>query len=263
MPDLLFHISFKLSQMSIDKRIDLNCDMGEGMGNDEEIMPWISSVNIACGYHAGDEQTIWQTVELAAEHKIAAGAHVSFLDKENFGRKAIEISPEEIYDLLTQQLIIIDEIIGSFEIKLHHVKPHGALYNLSAKDPAIARAIARAVRDFDAELILYGLSGSHSVSEAKSIALKTASEVFPDRRYEPDGSLTPRSVDGAVIQDTNKVIEHVLQMIQKGSVVSSSGKEVSLTPETICIHGDEKNAAILAKAIHECLKQQQVAIKAP
>jgi UPF0271 protein len=245
----------------LGEAIDLNCDMGEGIGNDEDIIPWISSVNIACGYHAGDERTIWKTVELATKYNVAAGAHVSFLDKENFGRKELNLSPAEIYDLVTQQLIIINEIISSFEIRLHHVKPHGALYNLSATNPAVAKTIARAVKDFDKNLALYGLSGSHSIIEAKKEGLRTASEVFADRTYQADGRLTPRSATGALIENAGLAVEQVLQLVQK-KVTSVSGKQVSLLAETICIHSDGKNAAALAKAIHQCLKEQNIAIKA-
>ncbi len=204
--------------------IDLNCDMGEGMDNDELIMPFISSANIACGYHAGDEKTIWQTIELALKYNVAIGAHVSFLDKNNFGRKEMNVSPEEIYELVEQQLIILKEIADSFDIKVHHVKPHGALYNMSAKDPALAKAIALAIKDFDENLVLFGLSGSHSIHEAKAIGLKTGSEVFADRTYQDDGSLTSRSQSNALIKNTDEVVQQVLQMINEGTVTTISGK---------------------------------------
>ena len=161
---------------------DINCDMGEGMTNDAAIMPFISSANIACGYHAGNEQTIWDTVKLAKEFKVAVGAHVSFLDVANFGRNEMELPAPAIYELVIQQLMIIREITDSFEIKLHHVKPHGALYNMAAKDAGMAKAIAEAVRDFDDQLVLYGLSNSLSIKEAAAIGLKTANEVFADRK---------------------------------------------------------------------------------
>jgi UPF0271 protein len=242
--------------------VDLNCDMGEGTDNDELIMPFISSANIACGYHAGDEKTIWKTIELAVKHKVAVGAHVSFLDKENFGRSEMNLTANEIYELVEQQLIIIKEIADSFDIKLNHVKPHGALYNMSARDVAIAKAIAEAVKDFDSNLILFGLSESHSIHEAKAAGLKTASEVFADRTYQDDGSLTPRSQPNALIEDADKAIQQVLQMIKKGTVTSVSGKEIPIKAETICIHGDGKHAAAFAKTIYENLKQNNIDIKA-
>src|SRR3982751_5111610 len=195
--------------------IDINCDMGEGISNDATIMPFISSANIACGYHAGDEKTLWDGIRLAKENNVAAGAHVSFLDKANFGRSEMVLPVSAIYELVIQQLIIIREIADSFEVKLHHVKPHGALYNMAAKDAGIAKAIAEAVRDFDHKLIIYGLSNSFSINEAEAIGLKAANEVFADRVYLDDGSLVPRSQKGAVIEDSVKLIEQVLQIVNK------------------------------------------------
>ena len=174
--------------------IDLNCDLGEGCANDNEIMPLISSANIACGYHAGDEHTIEQTIKSALKNNVAVGAHPSFFDKENFGRKEFLLSEDEYYKLIIEQLSIIQKIAKKCGTKLHHVKPHGALYNVSAKNKSIANIIAKAVNDFDKNLILYGLSGSYSISEAEKYKLKTASEVFADRTYQSDGSLTPRGL---------------------------------------------------------------------
>jgi UPF0271 protein len=242
--------------------VDLNCDMGEGMGNDEFIMPYISSANIACGYHAGDEKIIWKTIELAAQYNVAVGAHVSFFDKDNFGRSEMNLPAHEIYDLVTQQLIILNEIADSFSVKISHVKPHGALYNMSARDAALAKTIAQSVKDFEENLVLFGLSGSHSVEEAKAIGLKTASEVFADRTYQEDGSLTPRSQAGALIEDTGKAIQQVLQMIKEGTVTTITGKQIPIVAETICIHGDGKHAAAFAKKIYENLKQNNIGIKA-
>src|SRR5688572_23525121 len=179
--------------------IDINCDMGEGAGNDERIMPFISSANIACGYHAGDEKSIWNCIELSLQHGVAIGAHVSFLDKENFGRKEIKLDPPAVYELVTQQLVIMFELTSALDTQIHHVKPHGALYNMAAKDPMLANAIAAAVKDFDHNLLFYGLSGSSLVTEAKKLGLATVAEVFADRSYQDDGTLTPRSMHGALI----------------------------------------------------------------
>ena len=242
--------------------VDLNCDIGEGMNNDELIMPFISSANMACGYHAGDEKTMWQTIEQAVKHKVAVGAHVSFLDRENFGRREINLAPGEIYELVEQQLIICNEIMDSFDMKLSHVKPHGALYNMSAKNAAIAKAIARAIKDFNQSLVVFGLSGSHSIYEAKALGLKTASEVFADRTYQDDGSLTPRSQSNALIEDADEVIRQVLHMIKKRTVVSVSGKEIPIVAETVCIHGDGKHAVEFAEKIYANLKQNNIDIKA-
>jgi 5-oxoprolinase (ATP-hydrolysing) subunit A len=234
-------------------KADINCDMGEGIGNDEFIMPFITSANIACGYHAGDAVTIQQTIEACQKHHVVIGAHPSFYDKENFGRKELNLPVDEIYELIIQQLIIITEIAETVDQKLHHVKPHGALYNLSAKDAGTANAIAKAVKDFDESLILYGLSSSHSISEAKKIGLKTASEVFADRTYQDNGSLAPRSQPNALIEETDKVIAQVLQMIMEGTVTTISGKIIPIVAETICLHGDGKQAVEFAKAIHDAI----------
>ena len=229
--------------------------MGEGAGNDAFIMPFINSANIACGYHAGDSTTMWQTVELAIKHHVAIGAHFSFFDKENFGRCEMNLPKEEIYDLVTQQLIILSEIVSFFDVKLHHVKPHGALYNMSARDAILAMTIAEAVKDFDSSLVLFGLSGSHSVSEAKKIGLKTASEVFADRTYQDDGSLTSRSQSNALIEENDKVIAQALQIIKEGTVTTVSGKTIPIFAETICVHGDGKHAAEFAEAIYSAIKR--------
>ncbi len=231
--------------------VDINCDMGEGIGNDELIMPFITSANIACGYHAGNPETMWQTVQLAIKHNVSIGAHPSFLDRNNFGRSEINLAKEEVYELITQQLIILKEVVTGLDAKLNHVKPHGSLYNMSARDQLLANCIARAIKDFDSSLVLFGLSGSHSISEAKAIGLNTMSEVFADRTYQDDGSLTPRSEPGALIDDTNKVVQQVLQMIKDGTVTTVSEKKIPIMAETICIHGDGEHAVDFAKAIHK------------
>lgn len=235
--------------------IDINCDMGEGVGNDDLIMPYISSANIACGYHAGDEQMIQETILLAKTYNVQIGAHVSFLDKEHFGRTEMKLYPDEVYDLVIQQLTIIKKIADDLSVQLSHVKPHGALYNMSAKDIVIAKTIASAVKDLDENLILFGLSGSHSITEAKAIGLKTASEVFADRTYRDDGSLTPRNQPNALINDADKLVQQVLQMINEGMVTTLSGKKIPIVAETICIHGDGEHAVEFAKAIHDSIRK--------
>ena len=229
--------------------------MGEGIGNDELIMPFITSANIACGYHAGDSTTMWQAVELAIKHKVAIGAHLSFFDRDNFGRSEMQLDKKDIYDLVTQQLIILNEITSALDTKINHVKPHGALYNMPARDAALANTIAKAVKDFDASLILFGLSGSHSISEAKAMGLKTASEVFADRTYQDDGSLTTRSQPKALIEDAEKAVQQVLKMIKEGTVTTVSGKRIPIVAETICIHGDGKQAVEFAKAIYKAVSK--------
>ena len=242
--------------------IDINCDMGEGIGNDERIMPFISSASIACGYHAGDKHTMEQTVDLCIKHNVAIGAHPSFKDKENFGRIEMNLSVEETYAIVSKQVNDLLTIVKEKNTTLHHVKPHGALYNMSAKDCLLAASIAKAVKDIDGSLILYGLAGSCSLSEAKKIGLKTASEVFADRTYQDDGSLTARKQANALIEDTHKSIGQVLQMIKGKNVIALSGKNVFINAETICIHGDGKHAVEFAKTIYDKLKQERIVIKA-
>jgi len=233
---------------------DINCDMGEGIGSDELIMPFISSASIACGYHAGDADTIQQTIKACIQHNVAIGAHPSFFDRNNFGRTEMNLPVDDLYDLVTQQLIIFSEVADSFARRINHVKPHGALYNMSAKYALMANVIAKAVKDFDESLILFGLSGSHSVVEAEKIGLRTANEVFADRTYRDDGSLTPRSQPNALIEDAEQVVRQVLQMIKEGTVTTVSGKIIPVVAETICIHGDGKHAVEFAKAIYNAVK---------
>jgi 5-oxoprolinase (ATP-hydrolysing) subunit A len=247
----------------IGGEVDLNCDLGEGMNSDKLIMPFISSVNVACGYHAGDEKTIWKTIELAVKNNVAVGAHVSFLDKDNFGRTEIKLPAEQIYELVEQQLIIIKEIADSFNVKIHHVKPHGALYNMSARDEVVAKVIAESIKDFDANLILFGLSGSYSINKAEKTGLKTASEVFADRTYQDDGTLTSRSMPDALIEDADKAVKQTLQMIKKGTVTSVSGKEIPIKVETVCIHGDGEHAVEFAQRIFSTFQKEGIKIQSP
>lgn len=242
---------------------DLNCDMGEGIGNDQAIIPYITSANIACGYHAGNEATMRKTVMLAKKHRVAIGAHPSFLDKENFGRTEVkDIRPQQVYDLVTEQIKILAQIVSECNAELNHVKPHGALYNMAAKDIALSMAVAHALYDFDKRLVLFGLSGSFLIGEAKAIGLKTASEVFADRTYQDDGSLTPRSKPNALIEQESQSLKQVMQMIKSGKVTTTSGKEIPILAETICLHGDGKHAVAFAKAINKKLKAENVVIKA-
>lgn len=211
----------------------LNCDLGEGIGNDAALMPYIDEANIACGFHAGDAFTMRETVALCIWHGVKIGAHPSYLDRENFGRKEIELSPEEIYLLVRKQVETLKKITEQAGGKLHHVKPHGALYNTSAKNPQVAKAIAKAVKDIDDHLILFGLKNSHSITAAKNIGLRTAEEAFADRRYESDGSLTPRNQPGACFTE----IQDVLDQVEK------------IKADTWCIHGDGPQALEFAKAL--------------
>lgn len=242
-------------------QVDLNCDLGEGVHTDEQIIPFITSANIACRFHAGDIETMKRTIEFCLQHNVAVGAHPSWPDRENFGRIEMQFSSTELYTIIYEQLTIISTVAKELGATLQHVKPHGALYNQSAKDLLIASTIAKAVKDFDASLILFGLSGSHSITEAKKRGLKTASEVFADRTYQDDGSLTPRSRPDALIKDESKAVEQALQMITQQTVTTITGKTISIMADTICIHGDGANAIGLCKFLRLSLEQNQILIE--
>jgi UPF0271 protein len=238
--------------------IDINCDMGEGLPNDEVLMQYITSANIACGYHAGDESTMKRTLELAVKNKVSAGAHPGFADKANFGRAEMKLPLNEIYDLVVTQVTQLQQLAQSMGTTLRHVKPHGALYNMSAKDPLLANTIAKAVYAINPQLILFGLSGSHSITEATRSGLKTASEVFADRTYQDDGSLTPRTKPGAMIASAEQSLQQVLQMITNKTVSSVTGKQVPITAETICVHGDGEHAVPFARSIFQTLQSHAI-----
>lgn len=242
--------------------IDLNCDMGEGFYNDAALMPFISSTNIACGYHAGNIEIMKQTVDLALQNNVAVGAHFSFDDKQNFGRSEIQLHQKKLYSLVSAQIILLYKICLEKGTKLHHVKPHGALYNMAVKDAEMANTIAEAIKDIDENLMLYGLSGSCLINEANKLNLKTVSEVFADRTYQDDGNLTARNFSNTIIEDENKFIQQVIQIIQKQTVVSVSGNIISIVAETICIHGDGNYAVNFAKKINQTLKEKNIVIKA-
>ena len=243
------------------KIIDINCDLGEGLPNDALLMPYISSANIACGYHAGDDSIMKRTLVLAIANKVAIGAHPGFLDKNNFGRTEMNLPLQQVYDLVALQINKLQVFAKSLGTKVQHVKPHGALYNMSAKDHLLANTIAQAVFDIDPSLVLMGLSGSYSISEAKSRGLSTASEVFADRTYCDDGSLTPRSQSNAMIESISDSLKQVFQMIDKQTVTTITGKQIMVKAETICIHGDGEQAVKFSKNIFEGLQKQSYQIK--
>jgi len=243
--------------------IDLNCDLGEGYPHDAELMPLISSANIACGFHAGDADTIRRTIGWAKEHKVAIGAHPGFADKANFGRIMIPLSPPQVYQLVQEQLAAFSAIALQEGAIVNHVKPHGALYNTAAQSMEWAQAIAEAVRDFDPQLILFGLSGSNSIKAANALGLQTASEVFADRSYQADGSLTPRNLPHALLNDTDQCIAQVCTMLEEGQVIAHDGQRVRLQADTICLHGDGMHAISFAKAIRHALSEKKFVIQAP
>jgi UPF0271 protein len=248
--------------------IDLNCDMGESFGSysigqDEALLDFVSSVNIACGFHGGDAGVMRKTVAMAVKKNVAIGAHPGYPDLQGFGRRDMKLSPEEVYDIIVYQVGALMGFAHAAGTKLNHVKPHGALYNMAAKDKALASAIARAVRDVDKNLVLVGLSGSYLIHEAQNLELKTASEVFADRSYQDDGTLMPRSSPFALLNDSALAAAQVIQMILKKSVTAVSGKIIPVVAETVCIHGDGKYALSFASAIADSLKENHVRISKP
>jgi 5-oxoprolinase (ATP-hydrolysing) subunit A len=239
-------------------QIDLNCDLGESFGtyskgNDEKILEHITSANIACGFHAGDPQIMLKTVQLAIKNNVKIGAHPGYPDLQGFGRRIIEIPPEEVYSLVLYQIGALSAIVQSQGGRLSHVKPHGALYNRAAKDKETARAIAKAAADFDSGLTLFGLANSELITAGREAGLSTASEVFADRTYQSDGSLTPRSQEGAVIHDEGQALKQVVNMVKEHKVLSVDGTEIKIVPDTICLHGDNEKALIFAEKIIQAL----------
>jgi len=248
--------------------IDLNCDMGEAFGNypmpnDDMLMDYITSANIACGFHAGDPDVMQHTVAMAIKKGVAIGAHPGLPDLQGFGRREMKISANEAYQMTLYQIGALYGFVKAAHGKLHHVKAHGALYNMAAKDSALAKAIVEAVHDFDSSLILYALAGSEMIAAAKKIGIRTASEVFADRTYQDDGSLTPRTQSNALITDEQQSIDQVLLMVKQQQVVSVNKKSISLTAETLCLHGDGAHAVDFAKTISAKLKSDGITIKAP
>ena len=245
--------------------IDLNADMGESfgawqMGRDAELMDLVSSINVACGFHAGDATVLRHTVETAIGKGVKIGAHPSFPDLQGFGRREMKLSPAEIFDIVLFQVATVKGICEAFGAKLNHVKPHGALYNQAAKDRVIARAIAEAVKKIDGNLVLYGLSGSFLIVEAESAGLRTASEVFADRTYQTDGNLTPRVRPDALIADAERAVEQVIGMIKKSIVTSVDGVAIPICAETVCIHGDSPHAVEFATKIRNALLANGIAV---
>lgn len=243
-------------------RTDFNCDLGEGC-DDAAVMPYISSANIACGLHAGDEETMRRTVALCIAHGVAIGAHPSFDDRANFGRREMDCSSDEIRALVMRQIFALSIIANEQGAQLTHVKPHGSLYNMAARDPSLADAIARAVHDADLSLILVGLSGSALPVAGEAIGLQVLHEVFAERRYEADGTLTPRSHHDAVIHSLDNALSQVRRLVRQGTVTARTGENISLRADTLCLHGDRADAAAFALAVREALQADGVEIAAP
>ena len=239
--------------------IDINCDLGEGLDNDEALMKFITSANIACGKHAGNGEVAKRTIDLCLPNNVAIGAHPSFDDPYNFGRKEMKLPDDALYDLILSQIQWLDEHARLAGTNLVHVKPHGALYNVAARDAQIAAVIVKAIVDYNDRLVLFGLSGSHLIHEGKKAGLKVANEVFADRTYQDDGSLTSRSQPEAMITDVDKMEKHVLQILLDGTVTSVNGKTTPIIADTICIHGDHQWSVTFAERLNDLLEDLQFA----
>ncbi|NYT61300.1 LamB/YcsF family protein [Alcaligenaceae bacterium] len=248
--------------------IDLNCDMGESfgaweMGHDADILPYVTSANIACGFHAGDPTVMRKTVAAAIRHGVALGAHPGLPDLAGFGRRNIDISPENAYDIVVVQVGALAGVAASQGGRLHHVKAHGALYNMATKNPDLAQAIAQAVYDVDPSLVFYALAASIQVGIAKKTGLTVAQEVFADRTYQSDGSLTSRKQANSMIVDPEISIRQVLRMITEGKVATLQGEDINVQADTLCIHGDQPGAVVFAQAIRKALGQKNITVRKP
>ena len=246
-------------------KIDLNCDLGESfgaytMGMDDKVIPLISSCNIACGYHSSDPLVMKKTVAMAKEAGIGIGAHPGYPDLMGFGRRNMNVSPAEAAAYVTYQLGALYAFAKSAGVRLQHVKPHGALYNMAGKNYDLALAIAKAVQAFDPSLILMGLSGSESVKAAQDIGLPVAREVFADRAYMPDGSLVPRTREGAVIHDEELAMRRVIRMVKEHKVTAIDGADIEIVPDSICVHGDNEKALTFVTQIRSALEAEGVEV---
>ncbi len=246
--------------------IDLNCDLGESfgcykLGMDEKVIPLISSANVACGYHASDPAVMNKTIKMAKEAGIRVGAHPGFPDLMGFGRRNMNITPDEAYAYVLYQLGALDAFCRANGIRLQHVKPHGALYNMAAKDYKLAEGICRAIKDYDDNLIVLALAGGELVNAAQDMGLRTALEFFADRGYEEDGTLVDRRKEGALITDEDEAIARVVRMVKEHRLIAVTGKEISVTAHSVCVHGDGVKALAFVEKIREALKREEIEIR--
>ena len=242
-------------------RIDFNCDLGEGCGNDAAILPHVTSASIACGGHAGDEATMRETLRLCRAHGVAAGAHPSYEDREHFGRRVLDVAPAEVARMVREQIERLRAIAGEEGAPLAHVKPHGALYNVAADDRAVADAIATTVADIDPTLALYALSGSALAQAGIERGLRVAHEVFAERGYDTRGRLRPRGTPGAVIESLEASIAQVRRLALRGEVVADDDRIVRLRADTLCLHGDRHDAAEFARAVRAALEEDGIEVR--
>ena len=248
-------------------QIDLNCDLGESfgawqIGNDRQILPLISSANVACGFHASDPVVMRKTVQAAAKAGVAVGAHPGYPDLMGFGRRAMTLSSDEARSYMLYQLGALDAFCRTAGLRLQHVKPHGALYNMASKDYQLARDLCEAVASYDPELILLGLSGGELLHAAADIGLPFASEVFADRAYEEDGSLVSRSKPGSMITDEEEAIRRVIRMVREGKVTAITGRDIPIRADSVCVHGDGPQALAFVQKIREACEAEGIGIRA-
>jgi UPF0271 protein len=244
-------------------RVDLNADLGEGAGQDDELLELVTSANIATGFHAGDADTMRAAISTGQAHGVAVGAHPSLFDRENFGRKELPITPDEVFDAVTYQLGIFQAIADAAGVRPNHIKPHGALYNMAARDKKLADAVARATKAVDSSLILFAPGHSALARAGESHGLQIAREVFADRNYLSDGSLVPRTRPDALLHDPEEAAARVLRMLSEGKVRSVDDVDVDLRSETICVHGDTPGAVEFARALRAAMEKEGVEICAP
>jgi 5-oxoprolinase (ATP-hydrolysing) subunit A len=243
--------------------VDLNADLGEGAGHDDELFELISSANVATGFHAGDSDTMHAAVSTAKKHGVAVGAHPSFFDRENFGRKELQVSNQEVFDAVAYQLGVFQAIASAVDVRPNHVKPHGALYNMAVRDQELAEAIARAIESVDRKLILFAPDESWLARAGEAHGLQVAREIFADRNYLDDGWLVPRTRPDALLRDPKEAAERVLRMLREGKVRSIEGRDVDVRGETICVHGDTPGAVEFVRELRTQLEKEGVAIRAP
>ncbi|MCI1880918.1 MAG: LamB/YcsF family protein [Sporolactobacillus sp.] len=248
-------------------QIDLNCDLGESFGHyvigwDRDVLPLVSSANIACGFHAGDFSEMRRTVAMAKKSDVAVGAHPGLPDLQGFGRRTMAVTPQDVYDMIVYQLGALQAVARAQHTRVNHVKPHGALYHMASDHREIAEAVARAVADVDPGLLLFGMDGTQLTAEGEKAGLRVVYEAYADRTYQPDGSLTPRSEPNALITDTNKALRQVLQMLKDGTVTAVDGSVLPLRAQTVCVHGDGVAALAFTKAIRDELLKRGVTIAA-
>jgi UPF0271 protein len=244
------------------KAVELNCDLGEGAPWDEDLIPLVASINVACGVHAGDEATMQRCVALAKNHGVALGAHPGLPDRTGFGRREVDLAARDVQREVYEQTVRLQQLAKAAGVALRHVKPHGVLYNQAARDPAVATAVAAGVFDAGPELWLMGLAGSRAIEASHARGLGVLREAFADRTYEADGALTPRSCPGAVIEDIPTIVAQTLDLVLRGRIRARDGTELEVEADTVCLHGDGSHAVETARALRSALAAAGVEVRA-